>query len=139
MNTTKEDTKVNIPMVLKKKEANSGTTEVYNLATKLDKLSQLPSFTHAVVPLKGFQVKTIVLLLAIVDEYIKNAQGESQIFFKEMFNWNGSTTSTHTSTLVMYGFVMPQDDERDIRKQAKRLVPTADVLNELGKIMKTQK
>lgn len=65
---------------------------------------------------KGFQLRTILLLIMIMNE-----EGENQAYYREVYDWSFSSVSAHTKVLLEYGFIVQADDERDPRFQSKRL------------------
>ncbi|WP_321313546.1 hypothetical protein [Halarcobacter sp.] len=77
---------------------------------------KLEPMNHKTKSLKGFQLRTILLLIVIAQK-----EGENQAYFKENLNWTFNSVSTHTRTLIEYGFIVQGDDERDPRYQSKRL------------------
>lgn len=89
------------------------TNEALQLLVGADKLESLNA---KVKSLKGFQLRTILLLLAIMNE-----EGENQAYYREEYGWTFSSVSAHTKTLLDYGFIVQADDERDPRFQSKRL------------------
>lgn len=84
--------------------------KLLNGADRLESRSSKPK------SIKGFQLRTILLLVAIF-----NKEGENQTYFKDTYGWTFSSVSTHTRTLVEYGFIVEGDDERDHKFQSKRL------------------
>lgn len=81
--------------------------------------------------IKGFQLRTILLLIEIAYE-----EGENQAYYRDVFDWTFSSVSTHTRTLLEFGFIVQGDDERDPRHQSKRIYLAEGVKeslrNELG-------
>lgn len=81
--------------------------------------------------IKGFQLRTILLLIKIASE-----EGENQAYYRDEFGWTFSSVSTHTNTLLEFGFILEGEDERDPRFQSKRLYLAEGVKetlkNELG-------
>lgn len=65
---------------------------------------------------KGYGIRTIVLLLAILEK-----EGENQRYFSEFLGWNPPNIFSHTQKLLEGGFIYEDEDERDIRGRAKRL------------------
>lgn len=66
--------------------------------------------------IKGFQLRTILLLVQIAEE-----EGENQAYYRDVFDWTFSSVSAHTRTLLEFGFIVQGDDERDPRFQSKRI------------------
>lgn len=80
---------------------------------------------------KGYQIRTVLLLLAIMRE-----EGENQVFYKGLFNnWTTSSVSVNTSTLIDHGFIVAGDDERDPRGSSKRLYFAEGVREYLNELM----
>lgn len=94
-------------------------TQALKLLNGADKLQSRSSKLKSV---KGFQLRTILLLIAIA-EY----EGENQAYYREVFDWTFSSVSAHTKALLEYGFILQDDDERDPRFQSKRLYLVKDV------------
>lgn len=83
----------------------------------LSRVEHLESRSAKVKSAKGFQVRTVLLLLTIMAE-----EGENQVHYREKYDyWTVSSMSVNTKTLVDYGFIIAGDDERDPRGSSKRL------------------
>lgn len=82
----------------------------------LNGADRLESNSNKAKSIKGFQLRTILLLVKIAE-----VEGENQAKYCELFKWTASSISAHTRTLLEYGFIVQGDDERDPRKQSKRL------------------
>lgn len=77
---------------------------------------RLESLSDRQKSLKGFQLRTILLLIAILEE-----EGENQAYYRDKYEWSFNSVSTHARTLLEYGYIIQEDDERDPRMQSKRL------------------
>lgn len=77
---------------------------------------KLESKSDKIKSIKGFQLRTILLLVQIAYE-----EGENQAYYKEYLEWTFSSVSTHTRTLLEFGFIVQGEDERDPRFQSKRI------------------
>ncbi|WP_421715648.1 hypothetical protein [Arcobacter arenosus] len=82
----------------------------------LQGVDKLESLTNKPKSLKGFQLRTILLLIAIAQN-----EGENQSYYRDEYDWTFNSVSTHTRTLLEYGFIVQGDDDRDPRLQSKRL------------------
>lgn len=82
----------------------------------LNGADRLESRSDKLKSIKGFQLRTILLLVQIAQK-----EGENQAKYRDMFGWTFSSVSAHTRTLLEYGFIVQGDDERDPRLQSKRI------------------
>lgn len=82
----------------------------------LNGADRLESRSSKLKSIKGFQLRTILLLVQIAEQ-----EGENQAKYRDIFDWTASSISAHTRTLLEYGFIIQGDDERDPRHQSKRI------------------
>ena len=82
----------------------------------INNIERLSPFNDKEKSSRGWQLRTIQLLLAIMKE-----EGENQAYYREKFGWTFTAVGGHTKTLDEYGFLMFGDDERDPRGQSKRI------------------
>ncbi|CUU77631.1 hypothetical protein [Campylobacter hyointestinalis] len=90
--------------------------EIINLLNKLDTIRPPDNSQGAV---KGHSIKLYILLLTIA-----KYEGETQIFYAEMLGWTKANTSIHAGYLFKNGLISKAFDDRDMRKQSRRLYIT---------------
>ena len=82
----------------------------------LKNIEELEPFNDKTKSVRGWQIRTILLLLQLVKE-----DGENQAYYKDKLGWSFSAIGGHTKTLLENGFILLDDDERDPRHQSKRI------------------
>lgn len=108
-------------------------TKAMTFLNKIDKMKSLNK--DFPIPTKGISARTVQLLLGITEVYLNEGIGESQGYFIKEFGWTGSAMSSHTGALLKFGFIRQADDERDVRRQSKRLVPTKGALKSIEDLL----
>jgi DNA-binding MarR family transcriptional regulator len=96
----------------------------------LNMIEGLEPFNDRPKNARGFQVRTVLLLLSIMDD-----EGENQTHYKDTYGWSISSVSANTKTLLENGFIIQDHDERDPRGTSKRIYLTKGVREYLTKAL----
>lgn len=92
------------------------TDTVLFILGRLDGLKPYSKVDGKIVKNRGYSIRAIILLLNIV-----KYEGETQAFFSAHLEWTRQNIHGHIQVLHDDGFILFDDDERDVRGQAKRI------------------